>query len=70
MSKLKLGPLPKTEVTKLTISLPVVLKGELEHYASLHSQQYGEAVDAATIIPHIVASFIARDRAFQRERKR
>jgi len=70
MSKLKLGPLPKTEVTKLTIALPVVLKSDLEHYAALHSQQYGEAVDAATIIPYIVAAFIARDRGFQRERKK
>jgi hypothetical protein len=70
MSKLRLGPLPKTEVTKVTIALSVVLKAELDHYATLHSQQYGEAVDAATIIPHIVAAFIARDRAFQRERKR
>jgi hypothetical protein len=70
MSKLRLGPLPKTEVAKLTISISVVLKAELDRYAALHSQQYGEAVDAASLIPHIVASFIARDRAFQKERKR
>ena len=69
MTKLRLGPLPKTEVTKMTISLPVVLKAELDRYAALHSQQYGEAVDAAALIPHIVASFIGRDRGFQRERK-
>jgi hypothetical protein len=70
VSKLKLGPLPKTEVTKLTITLSVVLKADLDHYAALHSQQHGEAVDAATIIPHIVSTFIGRDREFQRERKK
>jgi hypothetical protein len=70
MSKLRLGPLPKMEVTKLTIALPVVLKADLDRYAALHSQQYGEAVDAAALIPHIVTAFIARDREFQRERKK
>ena len=70
MSKLRLGPLPKTDITKLTISISVVLKAELDRYAALHSQQFGEAVDAAALIPHIVASFIGKDRAFQKERKR
>jgi len=68
MTKLKLGPLPNTDMTKMTISISVVLKAELDRYAALHSQQYGEAVDAASLIPHIVASFIGRDRVFQKSR--
>ncbi|MGE8323217.1 MAG: DUF2274 domain-containing protein [Pseudomonas sp.] len=48
--KLRLGPLPKTESTKLTFACPVSLKADLDAYAALHAQAYGEAVDAATLI--------------------
>lgn len=64
--KLRLGPLPKTEMVKLTIALTVVLKAELERYAALHAQTYGEPVDAATLIPHMLEAFMARDREFKR----
>ena len=42
---------------------------DLEQYAALHSEAYGEAVDVASLIPHIVSAFVARDRDFQRIRK-
>ena len=44
--KLRLGPLPKLESTKLTFACPVSLKADLDQYAALHAQAYGEAVDA------------------------
>ena len=44
--KLRLGPLPKTENIKLTFGCPVTLKADLDRYAALHAQTYGEAVDA------------------------
>ena len=65
-SKLRLGPLPKTETVKLTVSLTVTLKADLERYAALHAQVYGEPVDAATLIPHMLESFMARDRGFKK----
>ena len=65
-SKLRLGPLPKTETVKLTIAIPVTLKSDLDRYATLHAQTYGEAVDAATLIPHMLEAFMARDRGFKR----
>ena len=65
-NKLRLGPLPKTETVKLTIAFTVVLKAELERYAALHAQTYGEPVDAATLIPHMLDAFMARDRGFKR----
>ena len=65
-NKLRLGPLPKTETVKLTIALTVVLKANLDRYAALHAQTYGEQVEAATLIPHMLEAFIARDRAFKR----
>ncbi|OJY57996.1 MAG: hypothetical protein BGP19_07985 [Thiobacillus sp. 0-1251] len=66
--KLRLGPLPKTETVKLTITLTVVLKTELERYAALHAQTYGEPIDAATLIPHMLEAFMARDRGFRKSR--
>lgn len=64
--KLRLGPLPKTETAKITFTCTVVLKAELERYAALHSQAYGEPVDAATLIPHMLEAFMTRDRGFNR----
>lgn len=65
-NKLRLGPLPKTESIKLTFACPVTLKADLDRYAALHSQTWGEPVDAAALVPHILETFIARDRAFRR----
>lgn len=67
-SKLRLGPLPKTETVKLTITLTVVLKAELDRYAALHAQTYGEPIEAATLIPHMLEAFMARDRGFRKSR--
>ena len=64
--KLRLGPLPKTENVKLTFACPVSPKTQLDHYAALHAQIYGEAVDAVTLIPHMLEAFMAGDRGFRR----
>lgn len=66
--KLRLGPLPKTESIKLTFSCPASLKADLDRYAALHAQTYGETVDAATLIPHMLEAFMAGDRGFRRSR--
>ena len=64
--KLRLGPLPRLESTKLTFACPASLKADLVRYATLHAQAYGEAVDAATLIPHMLEAFMAGDRGFTR----
>lgn len=64
--KLRLGPLPKTESVKVTFQCQAGLKADLDRYAALHARTYGEAVDAATLIPHMLEAFMARDRAFKR----
>lgn len=63
--KLRLGPLPKLESTKLTFACPASLKANLDLYAAQHAQAYGEAVDAATLIPYMLEAFMAGDRAFR-----
>ncbi|MGF6975575.1 hypothetical protein QFZ94_004025 [Paraburkholderia sp. JPY465] len=66
--KLRLGPLPKTESVKLTFACPATLKSDLDRYAALHAQTYGEAVDATVLIPHMLEAFMAGDRGFKRGR--
>ncbi|HCF3084913.1 DUF2274 domain-containing protein [Pseudomonas aeruginosa] len=64
--KLRLGPLPKTESVKLTFTCPASLKADLDRYAAVHAQTYGESVDASTLIPHMLEAFIAGDREFRK----
>jgi hypothetical protein len=64
-AKLRLGPLPKSEPVKLTVTLSAELKATLDRYASLHAQTYGERVDAAVLVPHMLEAFMARDRGFR-----
>ncbi|WP_287804392.1 DUF2274 domain-containing protein [Diaphorobacter sp.] len=66
--KLRLGPLPKLESTKMTFACPASLRADLDRYAAMHAQTYGEAVDAATLIPHMLEAFMAGDRGFRRGR--
>lgn len=67
--KLRLGPLPKSESTKLTFACPANLKADLDRYAALHAQTYGEAVDATVLIPHMLEAFMAGDRGFRKRKQ-
>ncbi|MBB2929841.1 DUF2274 domain-containing protein [Paraburkholderia silvatlantica] len=67
--KLRLGPLPRTESIKLTFACPAGLKADLDRYAALYAQTYGEAVDATVLIPHMLEMFMAGDRGFKRRGK-
>lgn len=66
--KLRLGPLPRTETVKLTITLSTAVKADLDRYAELFGVAHGEPVDAAALAPHMLAAFMERDRAFRRSR--
>jgi hypothetical protein len=63
-AKLRLGPIPKNDTVKLTITLQAALKADLDRYADLHSKTWDAPVDVATLIPHMLETFIARDRGF------
>lgn len=67
--KLRLGPLPRTESFKLTFTCSASLKADLDRYAALHAQTYGETVDVVALIPHMLEMFMARDRGFRRARE-
>ena len=65
-SKLRLGPLPKTATVKVTFACTNALKMELYRYAALHAKTFGEPIDTATLIPHMLEAFMERDRVFKR----
>lgn len=64
--KLRLGPLPDTQTVKLAFACPARLKADLDRYAALPAQTYGEAVDAVTLILLMLEAFMAGDRGFRR----
>lgn len=66
--KLRLGALPKVRQVKVTVQMSQALLDELERYATAHSQEHGENVDALTLIPHMLERFMASDRGFKRLR--
>ena len=69
MTKLRLGPLPKTEVVRLTISLTSQVKADLDRYVETFATVYGEPVEAAVLVPHMLAAFMDRDRGFKKARQ-
>ena len=64
--KLRLGPLPRSDVVRLTVTLPAAVKADLDRYAEFFGAAYGKAVDAAALVPHMLAAFMDRDRGFRR----
>ena len=67
--KLRLRPLPRTDTVRITLTLPVELKADLDRYAELYHETFGgEPVDAAALAPHMLAAFLERDRAFRKAR--
>ena len=69
MSKLRLGPLPKTDIVRLTIVLTAKVKADLDRYVEAYAAAYGEPVEAAALVPHMLAAFMDRDRGFKKTRQ-
>ena len=67
--KLRLGPIPKATPVKITIVVTSEFKAQLDRYAEIHARAWGEAVDVADLIPHMLRSFIDGDKAFRRASK-
>ena len=69
MAKLKLGPIANEKPVKLTIELPAAIHRDLLAYAEVYGETYGNAVGAAALAPHMLASFMEGDRGFRRVRQ-
>ncbi|WP_027040376.1 DUF2274 domain-containing protein [Mesorhizobium ciceri] len=69
MANLKLGKLPNRTPSKITITVSADLYQELQDYAALYRQTYGESETVAELIPFMLAGFLEGDRAFAKARK-
>ena len=65
MKDLKLGPLPKFESVRVTITLSRPLKDALDLYAAEYAEVY-EPTDVSALIPHMLEAFLRSDRGFMR----
>ncbi|MBU6445552.1 MAG: DUF2274 domain-containing protein [Alphaproteobacteria bacterium] len=65
MKDLKLGPLPKAETSKLTITLSKPLRDALELYVSDYASAY-EPTELSELVPHMLEAFLRSDRAFMK----
>ena len=68
--KLRLGPVPKAQQVKITLSVSAELKETLDRYAAVHSSATGEQNDVERLIPYMLEAFMAGDRAFRSTRLR
>jgi len=59
----------KNDTVKLTITLHVALKADLDRYAELHTQAWGQPIDVAALIPFILDNCITRDRGFRKAKR-
>ena len=66
MTTLRLGKIPPTEPIRLSIAVPAMLKTELDRYAAAYAEIYGERIEVAALIPHMLEAFMHRDRGFKR----
>lgn len=69
MRKLKLHAIPDDKPVKLTIELPAMVHRDLLVYGEVLEQESGQRVQPATLIPAMLARFMATDRAFLKARR-
>lgn len=69
MTPLALPKLPDRVAAKRTISCDPELNRALEIYALLYRETYGQTETVETLIPFMLAAFLAKDRTFAAFRK-
>ena len=68
MTGLKLARLEDRTPIKLQIAVTPQLHADLQLYARLYRESYGVEESVADLIPSMLATFLASDRAFVRGR--
>ena len=69
MVEIKLQKLPDRTPVKLSVNLPPDLHADLVAYAAFYRETYGAEEPIADLVPHMLAAFLASDRAFAKSRK-
>ncbi|MCF6220296.1 MAG: DUF2274 domain-containing protein [Robiginitomaculum sp.] len=67
--KLKLAKLPDVKPAKMLVSLPPDLMGDLEVYAKIYEQTYGEKQPVNALVPSMLAGFLAGDHGFKKAKR-
>ena len=67
--KLKLLKLPDLKPTKRTIAVAPDLDADLQAYAKVYEKAYGESADVNTLIPSMLAGFLASDARFKKAKR-
>lgn len=67
---LRIAKLPDLTPVKMTVSMEPELHKTLEDYALIYSESYGETVKPSTLVPSMIAGFLAKDNGFKRARKK
>jgi hypothetical protein len=70
VADLKLAKLPDRTPIKLSVMIMPDLHGALSDYAAIYNETYGQSEPVAELIPHMLAAFLASDRAFAKARER
>ena len=68
MVDLKLARLPERTPVKLQIQVTPQLHADLQRYATLYKETYGEEEALADLIPSMLSAFLDSDRTFARLR--
>jgi len=66
---LKLAKLPDRTKIKMMFAASTKLNGDIEAYAALYRNTYGEAASGAELIPFMLESFLKSDPAFVKARR-
>jgi hypothetical protein len=66
---MKLAKLPDRTTTKLTFSASARLKEDLNGYAALYRNTYGETASVSELIPFMLETFLKSDPAFAKAQK-
>jgi len=66
---LRIGKLPDLTPIKMTIQVDPETHRMLADYACIYAQNYGEEVAPATLVPSMLATFLASDNGFKKARK-
>lgn len=69
MGELKLPKLPDRTPVKLAITVTPELHAALTDYAAIYQKTYGQPEPIAELVPHMLAAFLASDRAFAKARQ-
>ena len=66
---LKLAKLPDRTPSKLSISLSPDIMRDLETYAKIYEQTYGDKQPVSALIPSMLSGFLASDHGFKKAKR-